>query len=80
MTEEELKQRIKRLEDRLEEEGFPTSDRNCQCCGQLYMPQNYDSVRCDECCVTCYYNRDKKEWVRGRWCPKVQHELRQTLS
>ena len=69
MNEKKLLARIKRLEDALVGQGKPTADYTCECCGRLYIPNFYDSVRCDICCQSCKFDSKLKIWIKGFLCP-----------
>ena len=65
----EIKRRVGSLKTVLMENGMPTHERLCECCGKPYMPGSMDSVRCGQCCLGCRYDRDTKAWIKGRSCP-----------
>ena len=62
-----LKKRIEQLEDALRKHHLPISERICPCCDNAYLPDHYDSCRCEECTLSCCYKDGK--WEHGRWCP-----------
>jgi hypothetical protein len=43
--------------------------RPCDCCHAIYVPSDYDVVRCSDCTLTCHFDRETKKWVQGIQCP-----------
>lgn len=69
MTEEQMLCRIKQLENALLMAGLPSTERKCECCNEMYMPSHYESCRCPACCLSCYFDRNYRIWIKGNSCP-----------
>lgn len=67
--EKRLTARVRLLENQLVSLGFPCDERSCECCGKMYLPEHYESCRCNLCCLTCFRPRGAKDWVHGHACP-----------
>ena len=67
-----MKNRIDRLERALAIADLPYHDQTCECCGEIYIPNNYDSIRCNQCYHSCYKPKGSKEWIKGKNCPAVK--------
>lgn len=72
MTNEELRERVVRLEDALSRADLPYSDRSCECCKATYVPRSHDSCRCEACRLSCHVPKGAKEWIKGRFCPALE--------
>ncbi len=74
MTNKQLLERIERLENALSIADKPYHDSECGCCGKVYIGGYYDSCRCSQCCSTCRYDKENRQWIKGRMCPKNKKE------
>jgi len=76
----DLEARIKRLEFALLCNRMPSSDLACECCGEIYVPLDWDSCRCTACCSTCCRPKGSKVWEQGRMCPAVKRLKKRCLN
>ena len=45
---------------------------NCHCCkreSQYCSTCHPEWVRCDACCVSCFYSTTERKWIAGHGCP-----------
>lgn len=70
MNNQQLLNRIKRLEMALADAGLPSSDMVCECCHTVYVPFCHDSCRCRNCITTCKKVND--QWIKGFLCPDMR--------
>jgi hypothetical protein len=64
----QLLARIEILEKQLAAHGLPLWEQSCECCGKMYMPYEYNVVRCSFC-LCCYKPKDSNDWIKGNNCP-----------
>jgi hypothetical protein len=75
----ELEARIRRLEEALMSAGMPYQDKNCYCCGRLYMPKHYDSVRCSSC-LGCIIPIGSKDFWERLEVMVVHHKINAKIA